>query len=336
MEFLAAVPGFRLGSLGFRLVLLPSRAGVGPGPIHLVGYSTGAVLAIDYALDAREGLAPVTPATLVLISPAIAVTPAAALASWRRRLGALPGLGRLAWLQIEPEFDPYKYNSFSANAAEQVYRLTRRVRQRLGQWTPGQPPILPPTLIFASTVDATVSADALADRFLALLAPGRHELILFDINRFAAPSALVINDPGPLTRRLLESGGLPYDVTFVSNLSPETRAVVALRKPHGSESTVAPQELGLSWPPGILSLSHVALPIAPDDPIYGSEPPENPDSIFLGLNALRGERGLLKIPESWLFRLRHNPFYDYLQTRALAWVEDHQGGAPADDAAITD
>jgi hypothetical protein len=250
------------------------------------------------------------------------VTRAAAFAPWQRRLGAVPGFGRLAWLQVEPEFDPYKYNSFSTNAAEQVYRLTQRVRRRIGPWSPGQPPVLPPMLIFSSAVDATVLADALPDRFLPRLAPERHELILFDINRFAAPSSLIINDPGPLTRRLLDAPDLPFTVTFVTNGNPETRAVVALRKPPGTATTDLPVELGLAWPPGILSLSHVALPIPPEDPLYGAEPPENPDALYLGQHAVRGERGLLKIPESWLFRLRHNPFYAYLEARALGWVDD--------------
>jgi hypothetical protein len=38
--------------------------------------------------------------------------------------------------------------------------------------------------------------------------------------------------------------------------------------------------------------------------------------------AIKGERGLLKIPESWLLRLRYNPFYPYLQTRVLQWLDD--------------
>jgi hypothetical protein len=36
---------------------------------------------------------------------------------------------------------------------------------------------------------------------------------------------------------------------------------------------------------------------------------------------LKGERGLLRIPSDWLMRLRHNPFYDYLEQRSLSWME---------------
>ncbi|MFB3078031.1 MAG: alpha/beta hydrolase, partial [Lysobacterales bacterium] len=59
---------------------------VGDKPIHIIGYSTGAPLALNFALDAGQGNSAPMPASLVLISPAIGVSPAAALSSWKRRL----------------------------------------------------------------------------------------------------------------------------------------------------------------------------------------------------------------------------------------------------------
>jgi hypothetical protein len=59
----------------------------------------------------------------------------------------------------------------------------------------------------------------------------------------------------------------------------------------------------------------------PDDPLYGERRPDNDDLIFLGHMALRGERGLLKLPADWMLRLRNNPFYDYLESRTLTWLE---------------
>ena len=99
------------------------------------------------------------PASLVLISPAIAVSRAAALAKWMDRLAMFPGLEALAWTQILPEFDPYKYNSFTSNAGYQVHRLTRSVKTRIEARAASDPIRgFPPTLVFLSTVDATVSA----------------------------------------------------------------------------------------------------------------------------------------------------------------------------------
>ena len=84
-------------------------------------------------------------------------------------------------------------------------------------------------------------------------------------------------------------------------------------------------------------MSHVALPIPPDDPLYGRRPPDNEDVLFLGEMALQGERGLLIFPDDWLLRLRFNPFYTYLETRAIEWMDrtgerDRIIGVPNDSA----
>jgi hypothetical protein len=78
-----------------------------------------------------------------------------------------------------------------------------------------------------------------------------------------------------------------------------------------------------SWPAGVFSLSHIALPFPPDDPLYGRQPPDDERRLFLGQMTVKGERGLLKIPADYFIRLRHNPFYSLLETRAVDWVVTH-------------
>jgi alpha-beta hydrolase superfamily lysophospholipase len=305
-----------------RLGMEHLAARVGQQPIHIIGYSTGAPLALDFALNALEGRAAPVPASLVLISPAIGISPTAALATWKRRLSYLPGLGGLAWLQVEPEFDPYKYNSFATNAGEQVHRLTRSVGRRIAAWAGSGPDRnFPPTLVLKSTVDATVSTNAVVDRLLKHLAPNRNELVLFDINRFAMKSVLLVTDPGPLTARVMDDGTLSFAVTLVSNENPQSTTVIARHKEAFSADVAATEPLDLTWPQGVISLSHVALPFPPDDPLYGQRPPGNEDVLFLGQMSIQGERGLMKISSDWLLRLRHNPFYDYLERRVLEWVD---------------
>jgi alpha-beta hydrolase superfamily lysophospholipase len=301
-------------------------AKVGPRPIHFIGYSTGAPLALDFALDALEGKAAPVPAGLVLISPAIGLHPAAALAVWKRRLSAVPGLGGLAWLLVEREFDPFKYNSFTTNAGEQVHRLTQSVAGRVEARARSHPDrVLPPTLVIKSNADATVATDAVVDRLLGRLDPHRHELLLFDINRCEAQSILLFTDPRSLAIRVVGDGSLPFAVTLVTNEGPESPVVVARRQAPFSAGFSPTEPLGLAWPPGVISLSHVALPFPLDDPLYGRRPPESKDHLFLGQMAIQGERGLLTLPLEWLLRLRHNPFYDYLEARVLAWVASAGG-----------
>ena len=295
---------------------------VGDQPLHIIGYSTGAPLALDFTLKALTGEATPVPASLVLISPAIGIRPAAALAKWKQRMAALPGLGGLAWLQVVQEFDPYKYNSFATSATDQVHRLTRSVEARIASRARTNPEgTLPPILVFKSTVDATVTNEATVDSLLGRLPPHRHELILFDINRAAAKSTLLVSDPGPWTARLMNDETLPFTVTLVTNENPRSTAVVTRTKPPYSVDVSMNEPLGLSWPSGVISLSHVALPFPSDDPLYGQRQPDNDDILFLGQMAIQGERGLLKLPSDWLLRLRYNPFYAFLEDRTLDWLE---------------
>jgi alpha-beta hydrolase superfamily lysophospholipase len=299
-----------------RLGMEHLRRELGDAPLHMIGYSTGAALAIHYSLTAKVDE---HPASLVLISPAIGVSPAAALASWKRLASYVPGLRRLAWSGLGLEFDPYKYNSFATNAAEQVYRLTQAIRQQVHE-NPANTGRIPPTLVLKSAVDATVSVDAVIDNFLIHLSPGRNELVLFDVNRRAAVISLMREDPGPVSRRLLQGGPLPFALTLVSNTGPETDAVGTIHKPAMARRPGATTPLSIAWPWGVFSLSHVALPIPPSDPLYGDTAPVDLNQIYLGHVALRGEQGVLALPATFLLRLRHNPFYDYLETRTIDWI----------------
>lgn len=301
---------------------------VGTQPIHIVGYSTGAPLALDFALDALDGQVSPLPDSLILISPAIGIHPAAGLAGLKEGLSRIPGLERLAWLSIQPEFDPYKYNSFTANAGSQVHRVTRSVAGRIANLAQaGLAEKFPPVLIFKSAVDATVSTHAVVDRLLGHLGPYRHELVLFDINRAALANPLLVSDPSLLTDQLMADSALPFTLTVVTNENPKSLRVVSHQKNTFSKEISATTPLEFSWPPGVLSLSHVALPFPPDDPLYGQRPPDDADDLFLGQMAIKGELGLLRFSSDWLLRLRHNPFYGFLERRAQDWV-DRQGDRP--------
>ena len=147
---------------------------LGSRPIHIIGYSTGASLALDYTLNAVEEAGATVPASLVLISPAIRIHSAGALAGLKNSLSALPGLDGLAYLSVMAEFDPYKYNSFATNAGAQVHRLTRDVDRRLQVLArnPEAAGKLPPILVLKSTVDSTVTTDAVVDNLLMRLPAG--------------------------------------------------------------------------------------------------------------------------------------------------------------------
>ena len=152
------------------------------------------------------------------------------------------------------------------------------------------------------------------------LAPGDHELVLFDVNRHAEAEPLLRADPEVLTDRLLGEGALPFSLTLVTNLDPNSDAVIARTKPEGA-TMVIDKDIELAWPGGLFSLSHVAVPFSPDDPVYGNDPDADEIHITLGSIFIRGERNLLQIPDNYFLRLRYNPFFAYLRERVSVFLD---------------
>jgi hypothetical protein len=174
-------------------------------------------------------------------------------------------------------------------------------------------------LAFLSTVDSTVLADAVVDALLEHLAPEGHELVLFDVNRYATVQPLLVRDPGPLTQRLLSMPTRPFGLTVITNATPETLQVKELRAAAGSGEQVT-RLLDLAWPRTVFSLSHVALPFPPDDPLYGYETLADAAHVQLGRIEVRGENGVLALPTWALTRQRSNPFHSYLIERLDEFV----------------
>ncbi len=114
-----------------RLAVREARRRAGPGvPFHLVGYSNGGALAVKYALDALEDPALAMPDRIVLLSPMIGVTAFARFAGVLGWPAVIPRFAKTAWLDIEPEYNPFKYNSFPVNGARQSSLLSRALQAR--------------------------------------------------------------------------------------------------------------------------------------------------------------------------------------------------------------
>jgi hypothetical protein len=111
----------------------------------------------------------------------------------------------------------------------------------------------------------------------------------------------------------------------ITNAGPDTNdAVENVIDPGEVNSRSRP--VGLGYPTGVFSLSHVAVHIPVDDGLYGLEPDPGEDfGIRLGALALRGERGVLVTSQESLTRLQSNPFFPYLLRR----IDEGLGAPPA-------
>lgn len=295
------------------------RARTGPGkPFHVVGYSNGGALALKYAMDvaSSDDTTQPRPDRLVLISPMIGLGRMAAVSRLLPAFGSLPYFEHSLWLDVQPEFNPYKYNSFPVNAAVQSYLLTTLVKAEVMELKArGRLSRLPPILGFQSVLDNTVStADVVHSLYDQLPANGS-ELVLFDINRASMLAPMLTRAATGFTDTLQSRQPRSYRLTLITNTRTDTLAA--------SERSYAPgavaaseRSIGLAFPQSVYSLSHVALPFPMDDSLYGLEPQATPDvGIHLGTVALHGERGALVIGADQLLRLNCNPFYPYLERR---------------------
>jgi alpha-beta hydrolase superfamily lysophospholipase len=303
-----------------RLAMRHLAQQAGDAPLYIVGYSNGAALAVNYALTTLtdDALPPVR--ALGLISPAIGVSPVAALAVWQARVGHLLGLDKLAWNAILPEYDPFKYNSFAVNAGDQVHRLTGRIQQQLQMVeAAGLLGRMPPILAAQSVVDATVSTPALVGGLFDRLHEGGHELLLFGINRESLITPLLRGDPTAAVSQLLSDVDRPFTLSVVTNRNKASLDVLQRSwLPQQKESIEV--LLDMRWPVDVYSLSHVALPFSPSDPLYGSRPAAGGSGMHLGTMDLRGERGVLRLSAADMMRLRSNPFYDHLENRLMTFL----------------
>jgi alpha-beta hydrolase superfamily lysophospholipase len=308
-----------------RLAVREARRRIGPSlPVHLVGFSNGGALAMKHALDAIEDPQLSRPDRLVLISPMIGITAFARFAGLAGLPAFLPKFAKAAWLSILPEFNPFKYNSFPVNGARQSWQLTQALQEQiLRQARSGRLGQLPPILTFQSVIDFTVSTRAIVSALYAHLPANGSELVLFDVNRDAKLGPLLRARADDVLTRLLPAPPRPFRTTTITNAGADTREVVE-RVVEAGAATEQERPLGLLYPPGVFSLSHVALPFPLSDGLYGLEPdPDDDFGISLGAVAPRGERGALIVSLDALLRMSSNPFFPYLLERV------EEGIAPA-------
>lgn len=115
--------------------------------IFLGGYSAGGALSIYQSLQDKRIRG------LFLFAPAIAITHRAAFAYLHKLVSWL--IPCVKWVDIKPDTDIYKYESFANNIATQMYQLTLVLSEKLKQHE-----LNIPIFIVASMDDKTVSAEA--------------------------------------------------------------------------------------------------------------------------------------------------------------------------------
>lgn len=290
-------------------------------PLHLVGYSNGGALAMKYALESLSDKQLRAPQQIVLLSPMIGVTGYARFAGVAGWPALFPAFARTAWLNVVPEYNPFKYNSFPVNAARQSWLLTQALQAQITQAArSGQISALAPVLTFQSVMDATVSTRAVVDALYRYLPRNGSSLVIFDINQAANMSALFRAPLPSAVSRLLPAAPRAYAATVITNRTPVTYQTVA-RTIKAGEVDERVEPLNLAWPQDMFSLSHIAVPFPLSDDLYGEQPGEkNRYGISLGDISLRGETSSLTVGPETFMRATSNPFFSDMMARINAQI----------------
>jgi hypothetical protein len=249
----------------------------------------------------------------------IGISPLARVSPLYRAVARVSGDPKAQWSAVSAEVDPFKYCSWPMNASEQAWKLTQEVERRLAALaTAGRMKEMPPILAMQSAIDATVVVPKLITVLFDRLPSGRaSELVLFDVNHVAWLDNLVNLSFEREIRPRLQRKDLPFTLTLVVNAATNSLAVKAQTRAGDSWTEVALKE---SWPKDVFSLSHIAVPFPPTDPVYGTAEATRQSGLPLGSLTMRGEHGALMISDAMLIRQRHNPFYPFMADHIVKWL----------------
>jgi alpha-beta hydrolase superfamily lysophospholipase len=173
---------------------------------------------------------------------------------------AFPSFAKAAWLDVLPEYNPFKYNSFPVNAARQSSQVVGALQEEFIRASKsGALAKLPPVLTFQSVLDSTVSTSAVVQSLYANLPANGSELVLFDINRRAGVGPIIKPAQANALSTMLAAPPRNFTLTVVGNAADdpandEARTVAA------SSNDAQAVSLGPVYPKDLYSLSHIALP----------------------------------------------------------------------------
>ena len=207
---------------------------------------------------------------------------AGAAGSWSP-IGAIPYFAQSRWMDVQPEYIPFKYDSFPALRRAADRRADRRDRRRRGRGLEAGASRSSRRSSRSSRWWTRPSRRRPVDGLFALPDNGS-ELVLFDVNRFEVM--------GPFLKRLREGGrrplrqpARPYRLSLVTNAAETRRTPSSAsrrRGPRASEVSAAGPRVAAA---DLLALAPRRA-LRADDPLFGIAPDM---SVSYGLRlGLRG------------------------------------------------
>jgi hypothetical protein len=200
----------------------------------------------------------------------------------------------LKWQDIKAEYDPFRYGSWPFNAGYQIYSLANKNWALIDEISANKEYLkkIPPMIAFQSRVDATVLPKKVYELFNEI-APNHSELFLFDVNRQLRP--IIKSDVLTWNIESIQGERVKHMIKIIPDLS-------------------SPDTLINKWPHSIYAISHISVPISPDDKFYGK------NSLIGGL-IVKGENGVLSTDLN-MGRLKYNPYFHYMKSQILQFLQN--------------
>lgn len=293
-------------------------------PLVLAGYSNGGSLAVNYAISSINDRSLPQIDAIMLFSPMIGINPLARISRLYHTVALVSRNKKAQWSSIEAEVDPFKFSSWPMNANVQAWTMTQVVEAQLAALDKsGRMSEMPPVLAMQSLVDSTVIVSKLITVLFDRLKSESSELFLFDIDRVDNLSNLFNRTFEQQIFPKLTKTDLPFCLRMLTNASADSRKVKVQTR--DGESWIE-QETEMVWPRTVVSLSHLAVPISPDDPIYGYQEATSKTGLPLGSLSLRAEPSALLMSNSLFVRCRNNPFYNFMENHVVDWLNERVNG----------
>ena len=287
-------------------------------PLILGGYSNGGALSVLYTLSAINDATLPKPKALVLFAPMIGISPMASITRLYYLVALVSRNLKAQWSGIAAEIDPFRYSSWPMNASLQAWLVTQSVERQLSKLhQAGRMKEMPPILAMQSVVDSTIIVPKLISALFDRLTAASSELFLFDINRMEKLSNLFNLSFEREIIPQLQRTDLPYTLSIMKNVNADSRKIVVQTR-HGESWQESVTDM--SWPAGVGSLSHLAVPIPPEDTIYGTQEATAASGLALGTLSLRAEPSAVLLSSSLFFRCRNNPFYHFMEDYVMNWL----------------
>ena len=268
------------------------------------GYSLGGTLSLAYFLESLENKELKKTDKLYWIVPAMQISEFAKYGHLNKYLSWIEKYNKFKWLDIEPEYDPFKTNSFPKNAGKQLSDLIE-YNNKLLKKIEAKNIKTPEIYTFSLLKDGTVYEN----RAYSILNEFKNRsgaTYIFDVNRYydEIMSDTIRNFD---IKRFAKEHKIEKDLYFISNYRSKKNDDIRVYKVYNRENkneleVDEVKKLDSYWGKGNFALSHVGISNSPENSFYGK-------NSFLGGSSLKGEKGVYTIGTYDMMRLRYNPFF---------------------------